>query len=209
MRIVSILILLVSLLLWSEWTGRRSGVWLAKPLASATFVLLAVRLGALQSGYGLWVLAGLAACWLGDVLLIPHRQAAFKAGIVSFLVGHLFYSMAFLTAGVSMQWVVLAALPTGLGAWRVGRSLLKRLSSSLRGAVAAYIFVISAMLTLGVGAWGQGGEWVFLVAPSAFYVSDLAVARNRFLQPGFVNRLIGLPLYYTAQVLFAWSVTLV
>lgn len=39
-----------------------------------------------------------------------------------------------------------------------------------------------------------------------FWCSDLAVARDRFIAPGFVNRLWGLPLYYAAQVAFAWSV---
>jgi uncharacterized membrane protein YhhN len=172
-------------------------------------VFLAVRLGALESGYGLWVLAGLSACWFGDVLLIPERQAAFKVGIASFLAGHLAYSIAFLIVVVSMGWVALVAAPIGLVAWFVGRLLLERVEPFLRRAVAAYILVISAMLTLGAGVWGRSGEWVFLAAPGAFYVSNLAVARNRFVAPGFVNRLIGLPLYYSAQVLFAWSVTLV
>jgi hypothetical protein len=36
-------------------------------------------------------------------------------------------------------------------------------------------------------------------------VSDLFVARDRFVQPGFVNRLLGLPLYYAAQAMLAIS----
>jgi uncharacterized membrane protein YhhN len=40
----------------------------------------------------------------------------------------------------------------------------------------------------------------------AFFLSDIAVARNRFVAPGSVNRSVGLPLYYTGQVLLALSV---
>ncbi len=39
-----------------------------------------------------------------------------------------------------------------------------------------------------------------------FYLSDLFVARERFVTSAFVNRLVGLPLYYGGQVLLALSV---
>ena len=39
-----------------------------------------------------------------------------------------------------------------------------------------------------------------------FYLSDLSVARDRFVVSAFVNRLWGLPLYYAAQVALGWSV---
>ena len=40
----------------------------------------------------------------------------------------------------------------------------------------------------------------------AFFLSDLAVARDRFVAKGWVNRVWGLPLYYFGQVLLATSV---
>ncbi len=206
--IVWLIVALVAALLWSEGKRWRPGVWLTKPLASAAVVALAVQHGALESTYGRWILAGLLICWLGDVLLIPHDKAAFRAGILSFLVGHLFYSAAFVVYGVQARWVLVAVIPLGVIAWVVGRGLLRSVDPAFRTPVLAYILVISGMLALGVGAWADGREMVFLAAPAAFYLSDLAVARNRFLHPGFVNRLVGLPLYYGAQILFAWSVTL-
>lgn len=208
MLIVWILVPLVAVLLWSESKGWRSGAWITKPLASAAFVAFAVQMGARESTYGLWVLAALCVCWLGDVLLIPSNKGSFRLGILSFLTGHLFYSVAFLVYGVDARWAVLSAIPLGGLAWLVGGLLLENVDRSLRQPVTAYILVISAMLALGIGAWARTQEMVFFIAPGAFYLSDLAVARNRFLQPGFVNRLVGLPLYYAAQVLFAWSVTL-
>jgi len=32
------------------------------------------------------------------------------------------------------------------------------------------------------------------------------VVRDRFVSTGFVNRLWGLPLYYAAQLIIAWSI---
>jgi uncharacterized membrane protein YhhN len=46
------------------------------------------------------------------------------------------------------------------------------------------------------------------VGASLFYLSDLFVARNRFVKKEYVNRLVGLPLYYTGQYLLALSVNL-
>lgn len=41
-----------------------------------------------------------------------------------------------------------------------------------------------------------------------FYLSDIFVARDRFLKTSFLNRLVGLPIYYAGQFLLAFSVGL-
>jgi hypothetical protein len=46
--------------------------------------------------------------------------------------------------------------------------------------------------------------WIFIGA-LLFYLSDLAVARERFFESGFENRLFGLPAYYAAQVILAMT----
>jgi uncharacterized membrane protein YhhN len=72
----------------------------------------------------------------------------------------------------------------------------------MKGPVIAYCVVISAMLWLAVGV----GRIEVTLGAVLFYLSDLAVARDRFVAPAFVNRLVGLPLYYGAQVLLALAV---
>jgi uncharacterized membrane protein YhhN len=47
---------------------------------------------------------------------------------------------------------------------------------------------------------------VLYAGAALFYLSDLAVARQRFVAPGFENKLIGLPLYYAGQLLLASAV---
>ena len=44
-----------------------------------------------------------------------------------------------------------------------------------------------------------------VIAAVMFAVSDIFVARDRFVSPSVVNRLWGLPLYYAAQLIFALS----
>ena len=39
-----------------------------------------------------------------------------------------------------------------------------------------------------------------------FYLSDIMVARDQFVVNAYINRIVGLPLYYGAQFIFA-SVT--
>ena len=45
----------------------------------------------------------------------------------------------------------------------------------------------------------------FVAGAALFLVSDLAVARDQFVQRAFVNRLWGLPAYYAGQLLIAWT----
>ena len=38
-----------------------------------------------------------------------------------------------------------------------------------------------------------------------YFASDIAVARDRFVGASFANKAWGLPAYYAAQLLIAWS----
>ena len=78
----------------------------------------------------------------------------------------------------------------------------------MRPAVSAYILVISAMLITAIGTPGADQPWWRLLGASAFFASDLAVARQRFVAPTIFNRLWGLPLYYAAQFTLAGSLAL-
>src|SRR5258706_13101131 len=92
----------VALLLAAEYRGWRAGIWLAKPLASAIFVIAAWRFCALDSRYGRLVLAALALSWLGDVLLIPRqRPRAFRAGVGAFGRAPLAHVAALLSRGLA------------------------------------------------------------------------------------------------------------
>jgi uncharacterized membrane protein YhhN len=160
----------------------------------------------LESVYGAWVFAGLALSLFGDVLLMFRDTARFRAGLVAFLLGHIAYVVAFAVAGVAAAWVGVAAFGAVIMAVPVLRWLMPHVDRGMRGPVLAYVAVISVMLALAVGTRGAGHTALIVGGAVLFYVSDLFVARERFVTSAFVNRLVGLPLYYGGQVLLALSV---
>jgi uncharacterized membrane protein YhhN len=198
--------LAVAALLRAEQLDSQPGKWLAKPVASAAFVATALFSGALDSDYGRLLVLGLVLCKLGDLLLIPADHVAmFRAGLFAFLAGHLAYAAAFLTQPLSHTWLVLAAVLLTLVLLLLWRWLRPTLPAEMRLPVQAYFVVIGAMAVLACAVTGAGGPGMVAAGALAFAASDVAVARDRFVRPGFVNRAWGLPLYYLAQLLLALS----
>jgi uncharacterized membrane protein YhhN len=195
--------------LWAETTGPRPAAWFFKPLAAACFLWLAWLAGASESDYGRWLLAGLALCWLGDVLLIPDNKKSFLAGLGSFLTGHLLYAVAFLSLSVNIPLMLAALLPVFAFVFISLRWLKPHLPTAMRLPVTLYIIVISAMLLCAVGTWNTPAALWIMAGALGFAISDLAVARQQFVQQSAVNRLWGLPLYFASQMILAWSTALV
>jgi uncharacterized membrane protein YhhN len=197
----------VAVLLIAEARGSAAGRWLSKPIASAAFVWAAAAGGAIHSWYGRLVLAALCLCWLGDVLLIPKgREAWFRAGIGAFLLGHVAFACAFATRPWHAVTFAIGVVLMGLFGWRVWRWLQGRVPAGLAAAVAAYIVTICAMAACAMAAAAGGGPAAIAVGALAFVASDLPVARDRFVAPGFGNVAWGLPVYYAAQLVLAGTV---
>jgi uncharacterized membrane protein YhhN len=200
--ILSVAALAVAGILWSEARHPRLE-WFCKPLASLCFILLALQAGALESAYGRWLLGGLILCMAGDVLLIPTRDSTFLAGLASFLAGHLLYGIAFLQLPRQPGAFFLGLVPVLLLAVLSLRWLRPHLPRPMRLPVLAYIAVICGMLLLANGTWGGAAGGLIVLGAWGFAISDLAVARNRFVAPGMANRYWGIPLYYAAQLILA------
>ncbi len=168
-----------------------------KLAASAAFLALAVALG--PSGrLGAAVLVALLLSAAGDALLLSDRRAAFLGGLVAFLLAHVAYIAGFATVSRPSALVAIAVAAASAVALR----WLWPHAGSMRGPVVAYCAAIGVMVWLGLGA----GRPELQLGALLFWVSDLAVARDRFVRPGFANRLVGLPLYYAAQLLIASAV---
>lgn len=202
----AITLVFLALLLAAEWFDSRAGVWLTKPVAAAGFLLAAYGAGALDSSYGRWVFAALVLCFFGDVLLIPDSSKTFLAGLVSFLLGHLGFAVAFLVRGIeaSAAGVALLALVPVIAL--ALRWLRPHVEEAMSIPVYAYIAVISAMVVASVGAVAAGGPLTIAIGAVMFYVSDLAVARQRFVSRTFWNKTWGLPLYFGGQLVLASTV---
>jgi uncharacterized membrane protein YhhN len=202
-------VLLIGLLM-AEKKGSLRGKLITKPLASIGFIVLAVVQPHPAPSYYYWVLGGLVLCLGGDIFLALPQKPMFLVGLISFLLGHVLYVFGFLSLVPLNAWVrggtlMIACISTAVFIW------LKPHLGSMLGPVIVYLLVISLMLSGALAVFNSDGiaaRGRLLVAAGAalFYLSDLFVARNRFVKKKYINRLVGLPLYYAGQYLLALSV---
>jgi uncharacterized membrane protein YhhN len=187
---------------------------IAKLTASAAFVAVgALAAGGRRGDVDRLILAGLALGALGDACLLGGGRW-FLAGLVAFLAGHLAYVAGMAEITPAGHWLAAAgawaAIPAALGAivlawlWpRLGR---------MRGPVIAYVVTITVMVIAAI-AVARGttipapNRLRLLIGASLFFVSDLAVARDRFVTREFANKLYGLPAYYAGQLFIAWTLS--
>jgi len=204
---------LLSCLVWAVGTGNN---WLAlgfKTPLSILFVITVLVQPRIFPIYFKFILTGLILGLVGDVCLGLPGLTPFRVGLAAFLGGHILYVLAFATLTRRVDWInpgniLIIAISGCIYLW-----LLPHLGNMLVP-VTFYIAVISVMVA---GAWAafrnlkvrRLGAWFILVGAVFFYVSDIFVAHHRFVVEQFYNRLIGLPLYYTAQFLLAFSVGLI
>jgi len=199
--------LLVALL--GEYRGRASLGMGGKVVAATAYIVAALTLGAVESVYGRLMLLGMGFCWLGDLFLVSRQsRLLFLFGLVSFLLGHVVYTIAFLARGVDPL-VGLGALGLmSVFAWRVGAWLNPHVSQKMRVPVWLYVVAISIMMVTAVGTHASESNIFILLGATLFVLSDLTVARNRFVFPAFINRAMGLPVYFTGQLFLAASVAI-
>jgi uncharacterized membrane protein YhhN len=169
---------------------------------STGFVATAMAVGALETSWGSWVLAGLAASWLGDLALVRRGRAAFVAGLGAFTLAHGCYLIAFIARGLdSTAAVAGAAVMAAAGAGVLG--WLRPNATSLMPTLAVYVTAVAAMVAGAIGTHSYRAAWALLLGAVGFATSDIAVARERFVSPSPRNRMWGLPLYFAAQFLIA------
>ena len=207
------------------------GLAVGKTLASAAFLCFyfdqLISVGASpgqRCADPAWLGAALILSAIGDVALIGKSDRAFLIGLGSFLLAHLAFAVSFLVviSGQSAEanpegalditraiyiTSALALLFTGSASAIAYRRFKPEIADELRLPSAVYAGVIAVMVATAFGyAYHLQSLYVALGA-LAFWLSDLAVAQQRFYGErlplrGFWVRLWGLPLYYVAQLLF-------
>jgi uncharacterized membrane protein YhhN len=192
-------------LLWGEWKERAGVRAVSKPFASAGFIVAALGFGALESHYGSVVLIGLILGAVGDVCLLRASKTFFMAGLVSFLLGHVAYVVAFTALPLAAVPAFVAAAVMAVFMFFIGRWVFPH-APDMRVPIGLYMLVIAVMCVVAIGAGAAGAPWMIPAGAVMFTASDIAVVRDRFIAKGLVNRLWGLPLYYAAQLVIAWSI---
>jgi uncharacterized membrane protein YhhN len=200
---------LMPLLLIFEKQERTPAILAVKTPLSVLFILAALSQTWISGPYGCYMLAGLCFCLGGDVLLAIPGRRSFLLGLISFLTGHIFYVVSFFAIAPANALMMAGGVPLLLISAVVFRWLRPHLGR-MTLPVFFYIIVISAMLlgalaVAGTAALPRVFRTLVLAGAMCFYVSDLFVARQRFVTPDILNRFAGLPLYYLGQFLLAFS----
>ena len=200
--------------LYADYRGSLRLRWVCKPLASAGFLVIAfvpLLEGASFSAFHV----GLVLSALGDVALIPRSKRLFLVGLGSFALAHLAYLTSFVSAivrgpGRTTTLVGAIALLSLMTAGHLVWKWLEPKTGSMRVPVRVYVLLVSLMAAAAITSATLPDSRIHLAPLGGvlFYLSDLSVARDRFVAPSFLNKAWGLPLYYGGQVLIAMAATL-
>ncbi|GGF87423.1 lysoplasmalogenase [Paenibacillus aceti] len=154
----------------------------------------------LNKPYFLLIFTGLFFCMLGDGLLIY-----FVVGLSAFLVGHLFYTAAFIT---SWRWSWLrfsSILPLLILAGIMGTQLFQAMQNTANEAliipVMIYLLVILSMGWTSI----MTGNVSSMLGSILFIISDSILAWDRFISDIAYAGVFIMLTYYTAQFLIARS----
>jgi uncharacterized membrane protein YhhN len=214
MNVFIILLSIIFLLglLYYEKKKDRLPLLITKSILSLLFIMSAFLQPHSVPAYYHYLFVGLIFCLIGDVCLASPQEKAFKAGLIAFLIGHVFYVLSF-SSLIPISYWISSGLFITFGISALIFFWLRPHLKSMLIPVLLYILVITIMAS---GAWAVfwkssyqfSGRALILVGSFCFYFSDVFVARNKFIKEEYQNRLLGLPLYYVGQFLLAFSVGL-
>ena len=170
-----------------------------KPVASAAFIAFALHSNCLGTPAGVVYLAALVMSFLGDVFLISRSLTMFRAGLISFLLGHVLFILAFMITGIDKQQTLVGLIGMVPVSLLISKWILPQTPKNMKAKVLAYIIVITLMVAFSFGT----GNMFVTKAAVLFYISDITVARDRFVQKSILNTILGSPMYFTAQLMFA------
>lgn len=182
-----------------------------KPAITISLIAYLAFRTELKGRFSKRIFGGLILGLIGDLFLMYEDidPYFFMLGLISFLLGHIFYSSAFF---LDYKWqpsiekkatrIALAVF----GLFCVGFYLYLRpyLDSNMKIPVLIYALVISIMAVMAVNRKGRVNTWSFnliFIGAIAFLVSDSLLAFNRFVIP---FKFAGIPImasYMIAQYL--------
>jgi len=215
LRMTDILLVLALVFAVLDWIAvypvppRRKLEFIAKPLATIllfAWYLLRVDL----NRPALWFGLGLLFCILGDIFML-WMDRLFIAGLLAFLVGHGFYIFGFIypPPDAPLFWTLGLAFILALGARRVLKRIIDGLIQQgkrrLALPVAIYgivitLMLLSAMLTAFRVDWNTLSAALVGLGAFLFYISDILLAFNKFVQPINKGRVMNMAAYHLAQL---------
>src|SRR5690606_21945099 len=144
-----------------------------------------------HASFATWSFIGLVLGAIGDILLLGRSSAAFLAGLVASLGGHVAYIVAATRALPIDAWPsaagIFAIIPIAAGAVALFGWLWPRLATEhrpMRIPVIVYVVAIVMMVVAAIAvarghALPDPQRTSFVIGAALFFVSDLAVARDK------------------------------
>jgi len=186
-------------ILSAPWALARPALnFVFKPLTTMLVIVYAWPRGSDLPAARRWVIAGLVLSLGGDIALMWPE--GFLAGLVSFLLAHLAYLVAFTRVER------FAARPAvfvvyGVVAAAILAALWPGVPSGLRIPVVAYVLCLASMAAQAAALWRAGTTRgaVLALGGALFLTSDALLATNKFAGPLPLDRLWVLTTYWLAQ----------
>ena len=193
-------------------------VHIFKPLTLFVLLLAAwfVKSGQHSDYMRSWFLPALFFSLCGDVFLMFSGNKYFLLGLVSFLIAHICFiaglNSALPPAGV---WVIVLAVAFiyTLIYPKIDRELKQQGNRELRIPAAIYsiilcLMVVSAWTVLLRNGWSITAQIVVVSGGTLFFISDLLLAWNRFVNHTHQRDVAVMVTYQLAQVLLTASIAL-
>ena len=174
----------------------------AKPLLMITLLLYFANATKGYPRWRLYVMAALVFSWAGDVFLISSEW--FIAGLVSFLVAHVFYIIAYQKTGAANG--ELKALDV-VKFVAYGIVLIWVIYPGLGGLLIPVLIYALVLLAMGVwahkrrGATSSASFQLVAIGAILFALSDGLIAINKFAFEVPYERILIMSIYMTAQYL--------
>ncbi len=159
----------------------------------------------------LLIVLGVALGFVGDVTLLwPKKQMLFMIGLVSFLLGHVLYVVAFMMAMNSFSttawWCYLALIGYAAYFWAAFRMFRPYLKEMLVPVVVYMVLLLGmSFVALGVVAsttWGDVKQpWYLFLGSLAFIASDSLLANQVFRKAFKYDQAFIMITYILAQFL--------
>ncbi|WP_442602386.1 lysoplasmalogenase [Paenibacillus sp. KN14-4R] len=184
--------------------------WVFKLLPMLFIIVLALRSEPADRSrkYKALVVIGLVFSILGDAFLLNVGDRWFMLGLLSFMVGHLFYIAAMLTRWRISIITMLGIVPIGIYSWFVGSKLYDGIMSG-EGQSGLWLPVVIYLSIISVMCWSallsRNGHAV--MGALLFVASDSILAWNKFVGAVPASGLWIMLTYFAAQLLIAGSIS--
>lgn len=228
-------IVFVPLFLKYYWPDKCKKSLMYKMICATLFIICgycAMKIGGNNTPYATLMMWGFVFGWLGDLLLhsLSGKMLHFAIGVVSFLVGHIFFITAFYKAFDTTypqepvfrwyEFAIIAVIVIAVAIYAYFKELFKKkavITSALLlyGAFLFMMFIKAIKYCVGEWAYGTNDNMVLtfvtvLGGAFMFVVSDVLLGYIiAFDKKNRAMRIINIVTYFMAQVLLASSLIVV